>query len=55
MTPAGLSFFQSDWDLSVKDTFYNVLNMEEPVFEYDHDKPYVRPEEWYPRRKPFNM
>lgn len=25
------------------------------VYEYDFDPPYIRPQEWFPRRKPFNL
>lgn len=55
ITPAGLVFFQSDWDKSLTDFYHHTLNMEEPVFEYDFPKPYIRPQEWFPRRKPFNI
>lgn len=26
-----------------------------PVYEYDFPAPYIRPQEWFPRRKPFNI
>ncbi|XP_018318763.1 39S ribosomal protein L38, mitochondrial [Agrilus planipennis] len=55
ITPAGLAFFQSDWDKSLKDFFHNKLNMREPIFEYDFPPPYIRPQEWFPKRKPFNI
>lgn len=55
LTPAGLSFFQSDWEPSLTDFFHNTLNMKEPIFEYDFDPPYVRKQEWFPLRKAFNM
>lgn len=29
--------------------------MKEPIFEYDFPPPYIRPQEWYPKRKPFNL
>ena len=43
LTPAGLSFFQSDWDSSLKDFFHNGLNMKEPRYEYHFLQPYVTP------------
>ncbi|XP_075229396.1 large ribosomal subunit protein mL38-like [Lycorma delicatula] len=55
LTPAGLSFFQSDWEPSLTDFFHNTLNMKEPIFEYDFDPPYVRKQEWFPLRKAFNI
>lgn len=54
LTPAGLAFFQSDWDISVKHFMYEELNMEEPIFEYDHEPPYVKPQVWFPTGEPFN-
>lgn len=30
ITPAGLAFFQSDWDYTLTDFYHNVLNMKEP-------------------------
>ncbi|KAF5273324.1 hypothetical protein FQR65_LT04746 [Abscondita terminalis] len=57
ITPAGLAFFQSQWDHSLTDFYHHTLisDMEEPVFEYDFPKPYIRPQEWFPKRKPFNI
>lgn len=55
LTPAGLGFFQSDWDFSVKDFFHAKLDSEEPVFQYNFPKPYVRPQEWFPLKRPFNV
>ncbi|CAK1600995.1 unnamed protein product [Parnassius mnemosyne] len=55
ITPVGLAFFQSDWDQTVKDYFHNVLNKKEPVYEYDFPQPYIRPQEWFPLRRPFNL
>ncbi|XP_049868053.1 39S ribosomal protein L38, mitochondrial [Pectinophora gossypiella] len=55
ITPIGLAFFQCDWDHTVKDFFHNVLQTKEPVYEYDFPAPYIRPQEWFPRRKPFNL
>ncbi|KAL0984058.1 hypothetical protein UPYG_G00136540 [Umbra pygmaea] len=52
MTPAGLSFFQSQWDQSVTSTFHNTLNMKEPVFEFDRPPVYHPPQVKYPHRQP---
>ncbi|XP_050737437.1 39S ribosomal protein L38, mitochondrial-like [Eriocheir sinensis] len=54
LTPAGLSWFQSDWDSSLTDLFHNTLNMREPVYEYDFPKPYLAPQKLFPHRRQFN-
>lgn len=54
MTPAGLSFFQSDWDESVTDVFHNIIDMEEPSFEYDLEKKPMAPQVWNPHKVPFD-
>jgi large subunit ribosomal protein L38 len=43
ITPAGLAFFQSDWDNSLRDFFHNTLNMKEPRYEYEFMAPYIQP------------
>lgn len=55
LTPAGLAFFQSDYDANVKDFYHNVLNMKEPIFEYDFPQPYHPPERYFPLRQSFNL
>ncbi|XP_021183599.3 large ribosomal subunit protein mL38 [Helicoverpa armigera] len=55
ITPAGLAFFQTNWDATVREFFHDVLQSKEPVYEYDFPKPYHRPQEWFPRRKAFNI
>ncbi|XP_041078240.1 39S ribosomal protein L38, mitochondrial-like isoform X1 [Polyodon spathula] len=52
MTPAGLAFFQSQWDNSVTHTFHQLLNMKEPVFEYDRPPVYHPPQKKYPHGEP---
>ncbi|XP_072882761.1 large ribosomal subunit protein mL38 isoform X2 [Hemitrygon akajei] len=52
MTPAGMAFFQSRWDESVTHTFHNVLNMKEPIFEYDFPPAYHPAQRKYPHGKP---
>lgn len=47
MTPAGLAFFQCQWDESVTNTFHNTLNMREPVFEF------IRPPVYHPTQVKF--
>lgn len=55
LTPAGLAFFQCDWEESLKEFFHKVLVMREPVFEYDHPPPYIRTQRIIPHREPFNL
>lgn len=56
ITPAGLAWFQADWDTSVTAFFHEQLKYdEEPVFIYDFPEPYRRKQEWFPIRKPFNL
>nr|XP_023011509.1 39S ribosomal protein L38, mitochondrial-like [Leptinotarsa decemlineata] len=55
LTPAGLAFFQTDWDPSLKKFYHDVLDMKEPIFEYDFPPPHIRKQEWFPLRKPFNL
>ncbi|XP_046734605.1 39S ribosomal protein L38, mitochondrial [Diprion similis] len=55
LTPAGLSFFQADWDSSVKDFFHNTLGTEEPTFEYNFPQPHIAKQRWFPLRMPFNL
>jgi len=43
ITPAGLAFFQSDFDKTLRDFFHNKLQMKEPRFEYEFPDWYVAP------------
>ncbi|MBN3325038.1 RM38 protein, partial [Atractosteus spatula] len=52
MTPAGLAFFQCQWDDSVTHTFHELLSMKEPVFEYDRPPVYHPPQKKYPHGQP---
>ncbi|XP_026171410.1 large ribosomal subunit protein mL38 [Mastacembelus armatus] len=52
MTPAGLAFFQCQWDESVTSTFHNTLNIREPVFEFIRPPVYHPPQVKYPHRQP---
>ncbi|XP_015127237.1 39S ribosomal protein L38, mitochondrial [Diachasma alloeum] len=55
LTPAGLAFYQADWDESVQEFYHKSLQMKAPIFEYDFPPPYIRPQEWFPKGKPFNL
>ncbi|XP_037134845.1 39S ribosomal protein L38, mitochondrial [Syngnathus acus] len=52
MTPAGLAFFQCQWDESVTSTFHDTLNMREPVFEFIRPPVYHPPQVKYPHGQP---
>ncbi|XP_047464589.1 39S ribosomal protein L38, mitochondrial [Mugil cephalus] len=52
LTPAGLAFFQSQWDESVSNTFHHTFNMREPVFEFIRPPAYHPPQVKFPHRKP---
>ncbi|XP_055031582.1 large ribosomal subunit protein mL38 isoform X3 [Misgurnus anguillicaudatus] len=52
ITPAGLAFFQSQWDESVTNTFHELLNMREPVFDYERPPVYHPPQKKYPHGQP---
>ncbi|XP_055610590.1 39S ribosomal protein L38, mitochondrial [Uranotaenia lowii] len=55
ITPAGLAFFQSDWDKTLIQFYHDVLKMKHPTFEYDFPRPFLRDQEWFPLRRPFNL
>lgn len=55
ITPAGLAFFQSDYDTNLTDFYHNVLNIKEPIFEYDFPKAYHPPEKYFALRQAFNL
>ncbi|KAJ8399741.1 hypothetical protein AAFF_G00408460 [Aldrovandia affinis] len=52
ITPAGLAFFQCQWDDSVTSTFHTLLNMKEPVFEFERPPVYHPPQLKYPHKQP---
>lgn len=54
MTPAGLSFYQSEYDDNVRNVFWNVLDMKEPSFEFMHPPPYHPKQKKYPHKQPFD-
>lgn len=55
MTPAGFCFFQSEHDESVRDVFWNKLDMKEPSFEFVFPVPYHPIQKKFPHKKPFNL
>lgn len=55
LTPAGLAFFVSDWDSTVREYYQNVLKQEPPVFEYDFPNHYYKKQVWFPLKQPFNL
>lgn len=55
ITPAGLAFFQSDWDSNLKEFYHKVLEMKEPIYEYDFPRHYIAPEKYFALRQPFNL
>ncbi|KAG8251745.1 39S ribosomal protein L38, mitochondrial [Homalodisca vitripennis] len=55
LTPTGLAFCQVDWDLSVSHFFHTVMDMDEPVYEYDFNPPYHPKQKMFPIRQPFNL
>ncbi|XP_045618376.1 large ribosomal subunit protein mL38 isoform X1 [Procambarus clarkii] len=54
ITPAGLSWFQSDWDSSLTNFFHHTLKMKEPVYEYEFPPLYLAPQKYFPLKRPFN-
>ncbi|KRZ67284.1 39S ribosomal protein L38, mitochondrial [Trichinella papuae] len=55
ITPAGLAFFQCEWDSSCTACFHDILNMKEPVYKYQWPAPYIPPQEYIPEEpQPFN-
>ena len=43
MTPAGLAFFQSDYDTSLREFYHQRLDMQEPRYEYEFPEWYIAP------------
>ncbi|NP_001090576.2 mitochondrial ribosomal protein L38 L homeolog [Xenopus laevis] len=52
LTPAGLAFFQCAWDDGVSQVYHQLLNMREPVFEYERPLEYHPKQIKYPHAKP---
>ncbi|KAJ1130154.1 hypothetical protein NDU88_008510 [Pleurodeles waltl] len=52
MTPAGLAFFQCQWEESVTHVYHQMLNMKEPIFEFEHPPVYHPPQVKFPHGQP---
>lgn len=55
ITPAGLSFFQADWDESLKEFYHEKLNLKQPIYEYDFPENILKEQVHYPIKQPFNL
>ncbi|XP_025116001.1 39S ribosomal protein L38, mitochondrial-like [Pomacea canaliculata] len=55
ITPAGLAFFQSRWDSSVRSIFHDVLGIPEPSYEFIRPPNYHPQQKRYPHKQPFNL
>ncbi|XP_005186602.1 large ribosomal subunit protein mL38 [Musca domestica] len=55
ITPAGLAFYQTDYDKSLTKFYHDVLNLKEPIFEYDFPEPYLADQKFFPLRQAFNL
>ncbi|XP_053565150.1 39S ribosomal protein L38, mitochondrial [Bombina bombina] len=52
LTPASLSFFQCKWEDSVTSVYHNLLNMKEPIFDYERPPVYHPKQVKYPHKQP---
>lgn len=50
-----MAFFQSDYDSNLTEFYHNVLNIKEPIFEYDFPESYHPPEKYFPYKPAFNL
>ncbi|XP_030381278.1 39S ribosomal protein L38, mitochondrial [Scaptodrosophila lebanonensis] len=55
LTPAGLAFYQTNWDESLTQFYHNVLELKEPIYEYDFPKPYLADQKFFPLKQAFNL
>ncbi|KAK3085551.1 hypothetical protein FSP39_005213 [Pinctada imbricata] len=55
ITPAGISFFQCEYDESVRDVFWDILDMKHPSFEFVHPPPYHPKQKKWPGKQPFDL
>ncbi|KAF2353069.1 Phosphatidylethanolamine-binding protein [Trinorchestia longiramus] len=53
LTPGGLCWFNSDWDISLDHYYQHTLGMKIPVYEYQFPQPYLREEVVHPVDKNF--
>lgn len=55
LVPVGLSFYQTEWDLSVKSVFHDYFDLKEPVYEFEFETKFLPKMEKYPKDiQPFN-
>jgi large subunit ribosomal protein L38 len=54
LTPAGLTFFQCEWDESVQNVFHSVLRSAEPRYHFEWPQARVRPMSEFPEGEPFD-
>ncbi|KAG8430571.1 hypothetical protein GDO86_020362 [Hymenochirus boettgeri] len=52
LTASGLAFFQCRWEDAVTQVYHQLLNMKEPIFEYDRPPVYHPRQVKYPYAKP---
>lgn len=55
LTPAGLSFFQANWDDTLTSFFHNVLKTKEPIYDYDYPEAFLKEQVQFPKKMPFNL
>lgn len=55
ITPAGLSFFQANWDDSLTSVYHHTLNMKEPIYDYDYPEGFFKDQKAFPHKEPFNL
>ncbi|TMW54273.1 hypothetical protein DOY81_000628 [Sarcophaga bullata] len=55
ITPAGLAFYQTNYDKSLTKFYHNVLNLKEPIFEYDFPDIYLADQKFFPLKQAFNL
>ncbi|KAM7349769.1 mitochondrial ribosomal protein L38 isoform 1-T2 [Cochliomyia hominivorax] len=55
ITPAGLAFYQTNYDKSLTQYYHEVLNIKEPIFEYDFPEPYLADQKFFPLKQAFNL
>uniref|UniRef100_A0A915JCU3 Large ribosomal subunit protein mL38 n=1 Tax=Romanomermis culicivorax TaxID=13658 RepID=A0A915JCU3_ROMCU len=55
LTPVGLAFCQMEWDKSCTTCFHEILNMEQPIYDFEWPKPHFEKQEEFPEEyKAFN-
>lgn len=54
LMPIGLKFFQTEWDLSVRQAFHTKYDLREPVYNLVQEPRFLPKYEKYPDNQPFN-